>query len=206
MSDSDGASQSTNLPAKTTLNSLLTQIQQVDLGMLELPEQDARQLAKSLEIKVDGYKYMLDRFKQFAAYLAGERDAMNKAKKVAENKMKYLNRLLQYHMEHHEFETLPGERWYAKLIKKVNVRFAPDRGIPTAADYRKHPDLITRVYSWKVQPDSKLAMKFPDLVTRSYKWDETALRNYLKTQKTIDGVTLGKTNEVRFNTRSGGEK
>lgn len=203
----DDNKQSSNLPVKkVTLNDLLSQIQQVDMEMLKLPEQEARQLAKSLEIKVDGYKYMVDRFKQFSVYLAGERDSMNKARNVSLNKIKYLKKILQYHMEHFKYEMLPGERWYAKLIEKVKVEYHPDKEIPTATEYRKFPDLIKRVYSWNKQPDSALARKFPHLVDRSYEWDETAVRAYLKTGKKIPGLQLGKTKEVRFNTRSGGEK
>jgi len=134
-------------PAKPTLFNLLSALKAVDEEMIELNLDEQIDLIENGRVKVDSYKYVLDKLEVQAEFLARREKEINKAKKAIEANIKRVKEHLVKSMQDNGFDKFTGNEYVVSLRK--NGRPAVDiKAEATAAMKIKYPDLIKTEYSW----------------------------------------------------------
>lgn len=141
---------------RPTLRQLLAQLQALDDDMIQLSLEDQTELIEAGRVKVDNYKYIIDKLDAQAAYLKAREDEYAQARRVVENNLRRIRDNLVRSMQTFGFDQFAGQTFTVRLAK------APP--------------------SVEVSGDCDAAMKirWPDYVRVKYEWDKTALRDALK--------------------------
>ena len=157
---------------------LLNLLEQIDECVVQLsPEEISRVLEKS-QLKVDTYKYVLDKLKSHAEYLGQRAAEFAAAMQATENHVKRLKAHLVWVLEQKGTDRWPGKDYQIKLVATQSIQ----------------P---------QIEPNSRLSLKFPDCVKRSYSWDKKALKEALQDPESpLQDYAKVQTNKsIRFSVR-----
>lgn len=137
------------LEKKASLDGLLTTMDQMDAGLLELDLDEMEALGESLAEKTDAYKAVLDRLEFRAAELKAQIDELTILRRAMEGKHDQIRRRMAAVMESHSLDRLPGKVWNARLSKSAALEFEPGREKPNDEDLALFPSWVTVELSWR---------------------------------------------------------
>lgn len=143
-------------PPKPTLNSLLASLKAVDDEMIEVSLDEQLDLIENGRIKVDNYKYILDKLEVQAIFLEKRREEIQKSLQVINNNIKRIKEHLIYALRSNGFEKFTGHE-YVVSVRKA----APAVEV-------------------KAEPTVAMKIKYPDYIKTKYEWDKTALKEAVK--------------------------
>lgn len=132
-----------------TLDSILSQMDLLDAGLLELDLNEMTELGASLSQKTDGYKAILDRIEFRAAELKAQIDELTGLRRTLESKHDQIRQRMSSVMESHGLERLPGKVWNARLSKSCALEFQPGREKPNAGDLQNFPSWVEVSMAWR---------------------------------------------------------
>lgn len=135
-----------------SLLKLLTDLEQADTGLIEFDPEQHRETLLKAELKIDSYKYVLNRYASRISEIKDEIEELTAIKRTLENKQNNLLELLFWVMKQKNITKFPGQKYVVSLLKKKNIQIIADN------------------------PDSKTFLKFPGLIKRTYAWDKMALK------------------------------
>lgn len=142
---------------KLSLNQLLLKMTEVDDGMLELSLDDQIELIDAGKIKVDNYKYFIDKVDaQAELFKKWEREFREK-KQVMENLSKRIKDHMIWSMNNNGFKKFTGERYV------VTIRRAKSSVVVTS------------------KPTPEMMLDFSDLIRTKYEWEKDKIATALKT-------------------------
>jgi len=137
------------LEKKATLDGLLSQMDMMDAGLLELDLDEMEALGARLSEKTDAYKAVLDRIEFRAAELKAQIDELTMLRRAMEGKHDQIRKRLAYVMETHGIDRLPGKVWSARLSKSAALEFEQGREKPNDEDLALFPSWVSVELSWR---------------------------------------------------------
>lgn len=143
-------------PVKPTLWGLLSALKAVDDEMIEINLDEQIDLIENGKVKVDSYKYVLDKLEVQSIYLKKREEEVEKARKAIEANIKRIKEHLIKSLRENGFDKFTGNEYVVKL-----QRAAPAVEI-------------------KAEPTAALKIRYPDLIRTKYEWDKTAVKDRLK--------------------------
>jgi hypothetical protein len=156
-----------------SLHSLLLQLQACDDAMLEIDLGKQIDLMDGAKVKVDSYKYILDKLEAQESYLAAREKEYATAKKTIQSNIKSIREHLVFAMVANGFEKFTGNQ-YAVTMQKSK-----------GAVHLKQGD-----------PDIYKAMQYSDFVRTDYSWDKSAIQKALSE----GNAQVSEVAELRVNT------
>jgi hypothetical protein len=170
---------------KMTLKEILELLSHVERGIVNLDEDELKELGEKALVKIDGYKDFIERCDCEANRIVEKIKEFQATKKTIENKKKQIEKLLLIHMNSHEFKDMVGDMYAVKVVT------------------RRQSKLVFKG-SWDT-PDGQTFLKYPDLVKRSYTWDKTGVKNSVAAcpDDWKDIATLEDTQSLRWSVRKG---
>lgn len=141
---------------KPSLYSLLSALKAVDDEMLEVSLDDQIDLIEGGRVKVDSYKYILDKLEVQKIFYEKRAEEIEKSLQAIKGNIKRLREHLVHALRTNGFDKFTGHEYV------VTVRKAPP------------------AVEVKTEPDAKLKIRFPDFVKTEYKWDKKAILARLK--------------------------
>lgn len=160
---------------KDTLLSLLTDLENVDNGLIEFDPETHREVILKTSLKIDNYKYMLTKYDSRISEIAAEIAELTIAKSTLQKKQDALKAMMLYAFQEKSIDKFPGERYVASRISKEVVVI-------------------------KQQPDPRTYLAYPNLVRREYSWDKRAFDSEFKTNESLkDFATVEKSEYIKFN-------
>lgn len=155
---------------------LLETLTLCDAGLVNLTLEENEELLKRTAIKVDNYKYLLEKLEAESERLKKRIDEFKFSRSAVDNKIESVKKLLLKHMEAQGFTKLPGEDF------KVSVTESEFVEVKTDATY-------------------ELFTEFPAFIKPSYAWDKPMLKEALKKKefpKIEEVAELKKAKHARF--------
>ena len=144
-----------------------------------MTEQQAVELRKDLEQKVDAYAEVQTKLAAEALRLADIANEFQEEAKAAEARLKKFNQRLLYVLETNELEKLPGTRW--QLATRLNRESVVIDGEPTEFD----------------------AELYPELVKIKREWSKTAIKAAINEGNDVKFARLVRTKRIEFKVRKG---
>ena len=151
------------LQPKMTLGAILRLMKAQDDGLAELSIDDMRELAKTAEIKVDGYHLLIQKLEARASELDNEARPLLKASSELKAKAEGLRGIMLWHMKEHGLTKMPGERFKVAIRTSKSVRIHP--GLEPGVDIA-HADFTRVKWEWDRVKLTK-ALKDGDLAAMS---------------------------------------
>lgn len=143
--------------ASPSFHQLLLSLQTADEAM-ETVDLDAQlDLLEAGKIKVDNYKYILDKLELQAEYLHLKEQEYAAAKTSVKKNIERLKKHLLFALQSNDFEKFTGHQYVVRQAKSA-------------------PSLELKAS----EPTLNHAIKYPNFVRTSYDWDKKALINALK--------------------------
>lgn len=140
----------------TTLSQLLHALTEADNAFVTLSLEEHIDLMEAGRVKVDNYKYLLDKMKSQEEILDKWVDEYTAAKRIVANNRRRLQEHLVYVMKSSGFEMFTGHRFRVKIQKsKPAVQMA-------------------------IEPNDLLKLKFPEIIRTKYEWDKVKVYELLK--------------------------
>ena len=161
--------------SEDTLLKLLTSLEQADNALVDFDPEQHRETLLKAEVKIDSYKYILDRYTSRIAEIDADIEQLTAIKKTLQNRSNSLKDLLLWVLKQRGIDSFPGVKHVVKLMERKRI-------------------------STLSEPDSSLFFKFPDLVKREYSWDKRAFdKAYIKDVETLGQYAKeDKTEYVQF--------
>lgn len=147
----------TKLPDKITLPQLLELMRKMDDGLIELSVEDMETLGRKAKIKVDHYKYFMDKCDAEAARLEKMIKDFTARKKSIENKKKGAEFILMTRTKAEDLDGMAGDEYSFKIKVLKQNKCILNKGFekPDQAAFLEHSDFIGCKYSWKLDPLKK---------------------------------------------------
>lgn len=187
----------TPIPGETTertivkpksLNELLQALCLADEAMLEIDLDEAPDLLEQGKVKIDSYKFILDRMESIAEELKRKENEYKTARKSVESQRERLMGHLMYALETNGFEKFTGHQYKVRL------------------QYSEFVDLKLS------EPGAHHKIHFPDLIKTTYEWRKSDIKRLLKTdvekldseadktmaEKVREFASIGKRPGIRF--------
>ena len=133
-------------PKENSLDQLLSKLTAADEGMLDISLDDQLDLLESGRIKVDNYKYLVDKLEaQADLFKKWSKEFSDMEKSVRNNRKRLLDHMT-YVMQRNGFEQFTGNRYQVRLQKsKPSVEVKAQ----ASAVYKIHfPEMIKTEHSW----------------------------------------------------------
>lgn len=144
-----------------TLNQLLMKLTEADDDLAEFDFTAEADLIEAGRVKVDNYKYVLDKLEALeAVYDKWLKEYQAAKRTVAANRERLAKHLVAV-LQQNGFDRFPGNQF------QVAVQ-------------RATPAVELKVS----EPNPQLKIKYPDYIRVKYEWDKTAIRDGLKTGDT----------------------
>lgn len=140
-----------------TLNELLRALCMIDEAMLDVNLDDAPDLMEAGKVKVDSYKYLIDRFDSMAEELKKKENEYKAARRTIENQRERLMGHMMYALETNGFDQFTGHQY------KVRVQ---------------HSEYVDLKFT---EPGAHHKIHFTDLVKTTYEWKKSDIKRILKT-------------------------
>lgn len=138
-----------------TLNALLMALTEADNALEEIDLDQQIDLLESGKVKVDSYKYVIDKLEQQERYLFEREKEYAAAKKQVQNAQKRIKEHLVFVLQNNGFEKFTGHEYTVSLRKA-------------------RPSVII-----KADANASLKMKFRDLIETKYEWKKSAVYDLL---------------------------
>lgn len=130
----------------STLAQLLDKMTAIDDGLLEIDLSDQIELMQEGKVKVDSYKYLVDKLEFQADLYKKWASEYLQAEKILRNKRKQILNHLLFSLQKSGFKKFTGNK-YVVTIRKA--RPSVDIKSPASALMKVHyPDLVRSEYSW----------------------------------------------------------
>ncbi len=155
---------------------LLQRLQAVDQSFDDIGLDGEIDLLNKGKVKIDAYKYILDKLASQIWYLDQRLDEYSRAKKTVDNAQKRVKSRLLEALEANEFTKFTGHRWVVSVRKANPSIEISGTGII----------------------DDSLKERHPDLIKTSYVPDKTAIKKALQAGQKLDWATLKETTYVSF--------
>lgn len=140
----------------TTLNELLALLTEADNAFLTLSLDEHADLIEAGRVKVDNYKYLIDKMKSQEELLDKWMEEYAAAKRTVFNNRRRLTEHLLYVLRSHGFDKFTGNRFVVKIQKsKPAVQMT-------------------------VEPNDLLKLRYPDIIRTKYEWDKVKVYELLK--------------------------
>lgn len=145
-----------------SLDSLLGLLNAADDGLLEIELDEHLALIEQGKIKVDSYKYLIDKLESQADMMKKYKDDYAAQEKSLRNKRKRLLDHLLFSMHKNGFDKFPGNQFEVGIRK---ARPSVEMKLEASAIMKaKYPDLVRTEYSWdKNKITEKLKLDDPDV-------------------------------------------
>ncbi len=140
-----------------SLHSLLLALQAADEEMEEIDLSLQIDLMDGAKIKVDNYKYIIDKLETHEAFLKKREDEYAKARRAIQSQVKRIKEHLLFALQSNHFEKFTGFEYV------VSQQKAP-------------PSVSLKVS----EPTISHAIHFAEFVRTSYDWDKIAIKAALK--------------------------
>ena len=137
-----------------SLPNILSLMTQVDEGMINASVEDMTALMEKAELKVDSYKYIIDKFESESERLANKIKDFQASKKVIDSKVERIKSLLVFSMQKNSFTKFNGEEYKVRLQASKSVAVKRE---PAAMDMVESPEFVRVKYEW-VKPEIKKAL------------------------------------------------
>lgn len=148
------------LPADLTMNQIFELLFKLDNSLIELTEDQMKQLGEMCLQKVDNYKYIEEKYEGEIARIKGRVEHYSSILKNLNSRLASLKEHLMFHVKHNGYDgKLFGDEWVAVVSTIKNSAVEIEKGY---------------------DPDQKIAINYPNLVRKKYEWDKTQLKAYLK--------------------------
>lgn len=131
-----------------TLDSILTTMDQLDAGLLNLNIDEMGELGAALSTKTDAYKSVLDRIEFRSFELKSQIDELITLRRALEAKHDQIRKRMADVMTIHSIDRLPGKVWTARLSTSKALEFDPGREKPTVDDLELFPSWVNMELSW----------------------------------------------------------
>lgn len=143
-----------------TLFSLLTDLENADSGLVEFNPEEHREKLLGAELKIDAYKYVLNKYESRIEEIAKEIAELTAVKRSLESKSTAMKSMVLWIFKQKQLEKFPGVKYVAQVIskKKIVIKTQPDARL-----YLDFPTLIRREYSWEKREFDKLFATVPQL-------------------------------------------
>lgn len=128
-----------------SLNDLLSYLHKADEGLIEFDPEKHKETLLEAEIKIDSYKYILNKYDLAILDAKQNIEAYQAIKKTLENKAERLKNLLLWIMKSKQLNEISGQKHSVKLCSKDVIAITAE---PSAATRLHHPDLVKVKYSW----------------------------------------------------------
>lgn len=168
-----------------SLNKLLMALTEVDNSIADVDYEVQADLFDKGKIKVDSYKYLIDKLDAQAEYFERREKEYYEAKKHCQNASRRLKDQLTFALQNNGWEKFTGHEYVVALRKSK-------------------PSVVL-----KAEATPKLRLKYPELIETEYKWKKTAVGDLLRTQPDHDIAELASLKEsvhVRFSLNKGTKK
>jgi len=157
----DSIDQSPEPPERTivkpkTLNELLQALCLADEAMLEVNLDDDPDLLEQGKVKIDSYKYLMDRMETISDELKRKENEYKTARKTIDNQRERLESHLMFAMENNGFEKFVGHQYKVRM------------------QYSEYVDLKLS------EPAAHHSIHFHDLIKTTYEWKKTDIKRILK--------------------------
>jgi len=163
-----------------TLLSLLSDLENVDNGLLNFNPEEHRELLLKAELKIDAYKYMDVKYDSRIREVADEIKALTEIKRSLESKQTALRKTMIWVFKEKSIDKFSGVKYVASLISK------------------------TKISIFRTEPDAPLYFKFPHLIKREYSWDKRAFDNEFKSNPELQNfATEEKSEYITFKLKKG---
>lgn len=154
---------------------LLQRLNAVDQCFDGLDLDDSIDLLNKGKVKIDAYKFILDKLSAQLWYLDQRLEEYAKARKTIDNAQKQIKSRLLSALEANEFTKFTGHQWAVSVRKSNSVEI-----------------------SGTGQIDHALKEKHPDLIKTTYTADKTAIKKALQSGEDLGWAKLKETNYVTF--------
>lgn len=161
-----------DLPA-SSLGQLLQILEAADNGLVELDTDSAREILTRLNVKVDCYKYLLEKYEAEIKRVADRQKEYQDLRRVLENKRDSIKSMMAYFMASNNFTSVPGQEWVAKLRETESVKVLTDANQDTFIKYFQ----FHRV---------------------KYEWDKEKIKDYIRAGNSFECAILETKPSVRF--------
>lgn len=131
---------------KNTLESLLSRLTAIDDELIDLDLDEQVELMEQGKVKVDNYKYIVDRMDAQADLYKKWAEEHSKAEKALRIKRKQLLNHLLFSLQKNGFQKFTGNK-YQVTIRKARPAVELKVGASALLKIR-HPELIKTAYSW----------------------------------------------------------
>lgn len=164
-------------PKKPSLNELLMRLTEADDALHEFDFDTELDLLEQGKVKVDNYKYILDKLAVHSLFLQQRIEEYTKARRVVDNSIRRIEKHLVFALQNNGFSQFPGVEWQVRL-------------------QRSAPAVELKIS----EPSAAMKIKFPDYIRTTYAWDKTAIRDALKSgdEAASELATLRESWHARF--------
>jgi hypothetical protein len=165
-----------------TLETILARLSDLDNAQVDV-EFDPAEVVGELAQKVDAIKTVIDRLEKESERLDEAATSFAMASSAVKNNAKRLRNYVQYSMQSHGFEKLPGTLWRMQLQNSAPA-------LKTTKD-----------------PDAENAVYMPEFVRRKviYSWDKDAIKESLAKGASFEYGSLVESKQLRFYVQKGGK-
>jgi hypothetical protein len=155
---------------------LLQRLNAVDQSFQDIGLDDEIDLLNKGKIKIDAYKFILDKLAAQLWYLDQRLDEYQKAKKTVNNAQSRVKSRLLEALEANEFTKFTGNQWIVSVRKA-----SPSVEISGTGEI-----------------DVSLKIKHPDLIKTTYTPDKTAIKKALQAGEELGWASLKEANYIAF--------